>query len=87
MEARDGSAGFDYAGRFTQVGPLRRIGMVLDDGRPVMVEFVPHERSVTVREIFEAEDDNSPELQSQGWQAILDNFAGHAERLATGPSA
>jgi hypothetical protein len=32
-----------------------------------------------VRETFDAETANAPELQRQGWQAILDNFARHVE--------
>jgi hypothetical protein len=26
---------------------------------------------------FDAEDENPPDLQRQGWQAILDNFGRH----------
>jgi len=32
-----------------------------------------------VKETFDAETENSPELQRAGWQAILDNFARHVE--------
>lgn len=30
--------------------------------------------SVLVKVMFDAETENTPELQRQGWQAILDNF-------------
>jgi hypothetical protein len=32
-----------------------------------------------VKETFDAETENEPEVQRQGWQAILDSFARHAE--------
>jgi hypothetical protein len=44
-----------------------------------MVKFKPNGAGVRVRETFDAETQNAPELQSQGWQAILDNFARHVE--------
>jgi hypothetical protein len=34
---------------------------------------------VLVKETFDAETENTPELQRQGWQAILDNFGRHVE--------
>jgi hypothetical protein len=36
-------------------------------------------RLVRVREVFDAESSNPIELQRQGWQAILDNFARYVE--------
>ena len=79
MEARDGSVGFDFEGTFTHVVPLERIEYRMSDGREVTVEFIPQGDGVLVREIFDAESENSPEMQRDGWQAILDNFARHAE--------
>jgi uncharacterized protein YndB with AHSA1/START domain len=80
MEAKDGSAGFDFEGTYTRVEPQRRIEDVMSDGRAVSVEFTPQAKGVLVRETFDAETQNSPELQRQGWQAILDSFARHAEK-------
>jgi hypothetical protein len=34
---------------------------------------------VHVSETFDPESENTPELQRQGWQAILDNFKRHVE--------
>ena len=79
MEARDGSAGFDFAGTFTRVGPHALIAYEIADGRAVSVEFVPGPREVLVRETFEAESTHPVELQRQGWQAILDSFGRHVE--------
>jgi hypothetical protein len=47
----------------------------LGDGRNVAVQFSHAPDGVLVRETFEAESENEPDLQRQGWQAILDNFA------------
>ena len=82
MQARDGSAGFDFEGTYTRVEPQRLIEYVMSDGRKVRVEFIPTGRAVTVRETFDAEDTHTAEQQRQGWQAILDNFARHVEGRA-----
>ena len=39
MEAKDGSAGFDFEGVFTRVEPQKAIGYRMGDGREVEVEF------------------------------------------------
>ena len=77
MEAKDGSMGFDFSGTYTRIIAPSVLEYVLDDGRAVLVEFVERPGGVTVRETFEAESENSVELQRTGWQAILDNFARH----------
>ena len=79
MEAKDGSAGFDFGGTYTRVVPRTLIEYRMDDGREVKVEFLERPGAVLVRETFDAEGENDPEMQRQGWQAILDNFARHVE--------
>lgn len=79
MEAKDGSEGFDFEGTYTRVEPRKRIEYRMSDGRAVSVEFKEEPGRVLVRETFDAETENPPELQRQGWQAILDNFARHVE--------
>jgi uncharacterized protein YndB with AHSA1/START domain len=81
MEARDGSAGFDFEGTYTRVVPQRLIEYRMEDGREVRVEFSETDEGVQVRETFDAETENAPEVQRGGWQAILDNFARHVERV------
>ena len=81
MEAKDGSMAFDFGGDFTQVVPRQLIEYVMEDQRSVQVEFIANGETVTVRETFEAESENSGEQQRQGWQAILENFARHTEGL------
>lgn len=79
MEAKDGSEGFDFEGTYTRIVPRETIEYRMSDGREVRVEFIPHTDGVKVRETFDIEDENPPELQRQGWQAILDNFGRHVE--------
>ena len=79
MEAKDGSASFDFEGTYTRVVPNKTIEYRMADGREVKVEFIERGNSVVVKETFDAESENPHELQRQGWQAILDNFRHHVE--------
>ncbi|HLS86716.1 MAG TPA: SRPBCC family protein [Burkholderiales bacterium] len=79
MEAKDGSMGFDFEGTYTRIVPQRLIEYRLGDDRQVKVEFVELPGEVVVRETFDAEGTHSIEQQREGWQAILDRFARHAE--------
>jgi uncharacterized protein YndB with AHSA1/START domain len=79
MEAKDGSMGFDFEGTYTGVIAHQWIAYAMDDGREVLVEFLPEGDAVRVRETFDAEATNPIEMQRDGWQAILDRFARHVE--------
>lgn len=85
MEAKDGSMGFDFAGVYTTVVDKELLQYEMSDGRKVSIQFEPVGAGVKIVETFEAETQNSPEMQKQGWQSILDNFArytgnkGHGE--------
>jgi uncharacterized protein YndB with AHSA1/START domain len=79
MEAKDGSAGFDFEGTYTRVVPQQLIEYKMSDGRHVKVEFAERNGGVLVTETFDAETENPTELQRTGWQAILDNFGRHVE--------
>lgn len=78
MEAKDGSFGFDFAGTYTNVVPLRLLEYAFGD-RAAKVEFTETPDGVNVRVAFDAETTHSIEQQQGGWQAILDNFARHVE--------
>ncbi len=80
MEAKDGSTGFDFRGTYTEVIPQERIAYTMEDGRTVIAIFTPEEDGVHIVETFDPETENSPEMQRQGWQSILDNFKAYAER-------
>lgn len=77
-EAKDGSFGFDFAGTYARIMPHQSIEYSFGD-RTGLVEFLPGENGVTVRSSFDAESTHSVDMQRQGWQAILDNFARHVE--------
>jgi uncharacterized protein YndB with AHSA1/START domain len=78
MEAKDGSFGFDFAGEYTRVEPLRLIEYTFGD-RVGHVEFATGASGVVVTVTFDAESTHSEEQQRAGWQAILDNFARHVK--------
>lgn len=79
MEARDGSMGFDFSGRFDDIQPHRLVAYTIGDGRKVAVHFSEAGPQVLIREEFEAEIVNPVDLQRMGWQAILDNFKKYTE--------
>lgn len=79
MEAKDGSAGFDFGGSFTKVVPNKQLEYTMDDGRTVQISFEDQGGKTRIVETFDAETENSDEMQRQGWQGILDNFKAHVE--------
>ncbi|ESU19717.1 Activator of Hsp90 ATPase 1 family protein [Flavobacterium cauense R2A-7] len=79
MEARDGSFGFDFEGIYIAVKEHERIEYSIIDGRKVNIHFESDGSQTTVTETFEAENENSTELQQKGWQSILDNFKKYTE--------
>ena len=79
MEAKDGSIGFDFGGTYDEVVHHKRIAYTMSDGRKVEVDFQPNGSQTKVIETFDAETENSVELQRDGWQAILDNFKKYTE--------
>lgn len=82
MEAKDGSLGFDFAGMYTRIVDEQLIECSFGD-RVLLVEFVPDQDGVTVRETFDAESTHPIDQQRQGWQSILNNFAKHVEATAS----
>ncbi len=79
MEAKDGSFGFDFSGTFVAIKSYQALSYTLGDGRRVDIEFINTPDGVKVTESFDAEDENSAEMQRQGWLGILHNFRRHVE--------
>lgn len=79
MAAKDGSASFDFTGTYTVVQEQARIEYTIDDGRHVIVEFMPRDGGTEIIETFDPEQENTEEVQRGGWQAILDNFKKYVE--------
>ncbi len=80
MEAKDGSVGFDFAGVYTAVEQHKLIAYKMEDQREVAVAFIEKSPSETeIIETFDAETENTAEMQKQGWQSILNNFKSYVE--------
>ena len=76
MEAKDGSFGFDFEGIYDEVVDLKKITYRMPDGRQATTTFTGKGEKTEVTTIFDAETENSVELQQGGWQAILIVIAG-----------
>ncbi len=81
MAARDGSVSFDFEGQYTEVVDHQRIAYVLADDRRIEVLFEADGDAVHITETFDPENENPPEMQKEGWQAILDNYKKHTKTV------
>jgi len=81
MEAKDGSFAFDFEGTYDEVKTNELISYSIGDGRKAKIIFIAEDNETKVVETFEAENQNSIEMQRGGWQAILDNFKNYTETL------
>ena len=79
MEAKDGSYGFDFKVRYTNIINHEMIEYTLEDGRKVKIEFFPTKEGIKIEETFDPEEQNPLEMQEQGWQSILNNFVKYIE--------
>lgn len=77
MEARDGSFGFDFQGRFEEVDPPHALTLRLDDGRRARTTFAAEGEGTRVITIFDPDATHPADMQRDGWQAILDSYAAH----------
>ncbi len=74
MEAKDGSFGFDFEGTYTNIVEQQLLEYSFGDRfARVLFEQVGEVSKVTVE--FDTEDENSVDMQREGWQAILNNYA------------
>ncbi len=83
MAARDGSMSFEFKGIFNSIQEPFKLDYTLSDGRKVKVSLQPAEQGTHFIQSFEPEQENSAELQRQGWQAILNNFKDYVEKVKT----
>lgn len=79
MAAKDGSMSFEFCGVYTDLILHKHIAYTLEDERTVDLQFEEDEKGIKIIETFEAESENSLELQHDGWQAILDHFKRYVE--------
>ena len=59
---------------------VNSVDYTLGDNRTVAISFDDLGDKTHITETFEAETENSVELQRQGWQAILDSFRRYVEK-------
>ena len=79
MEAKDGSFGFDFEGVYDSVILNEQISYTMGDGRQATTIFTEQDGKTHLVTTFDAETENDPEFQKQGWQSILNNFVKYAE--------
>lgn len=80
FKSPDGANDFDFGGVYTNIIPDQLITSILDDGRHVKVLFEEKDNEAIVTIEFDAEQENSLELQEQGWGKILTHFKQFIER-------
>ncbi len=78
MEAKEESFGFDFEGIYDEI-ILKKKSYTMTDGRNVSTDFEKLGIETKVKTIFDAESENSIELQKEGWQAILNNYKKYVE--------
>lgn len=81
MEAKDGSMGFDFIGTYDAVEHGKLISYVMEDGRKCKTTFTANGNETEITTSFDAETQNSEELQRAGWQAILNSFKLYCEGI------
>lgn len=79
MEAKDGSFGFDFNTTYTAVDTHKHIAYKMEDGRECSIDFEAEGNATKMKIVFDAETQNSVELQKGGWQAILNSFKSYTE--------
>lgn len=80
MEAKDGSFGFDLEAQYTALTEKESFTYAMGD-REVTTQFKPLGKQTEVTTTFDAENQNSLEMQKNGWQMILNNFKAYTENL------
>lgn len=81
MAAKDGSFAFDFEGTYTSIEPHKVISYVMPDNRKVDTTFTADGDITHISSVFDAEMENSVEMQQQGWQMILNNFKKYTESI------
>lgn len=80
MEAKDKSFGFDFEAIYNEIVEGEKFTYTMEDGREVNASFEDLDGKIRVTINFDAEKENSEEMQRNGWQSILNNFKSYVER-------
>ena len=79
MAAKDESFSFNFWGNYDLIKTNEQIDITMGDGRKWTIQFSKIGNETKIVEVFEAEKENTIELQRNGWQAILLNFKNYTE--------
>lgn len=79
MQAKDGSEGFDYCGKYDKVKTNELIELTTSDGRKTITTFTPNGNGTIVTESFEAETQTPINIQRDFCQKVLNNFKKYTE--------
>ncbi|HVZ12705.1 MAG TPA: SRPBCC domain-containing protein [Patescibacteria group bacterium] len=71
--------GFNFGGVYTNVKPHELIEYDMDENRHVKTVFEDTPQGVKITQTFDPENENTREMQQQGWQSILNNFKKYTE--------
>lgn len=80
MEAKDGSDGFDFGGKYDKVITNELIEYTLDDRRKTAVEFIANGNSTILIETFDPEAKTPVDIQKNFCQSVLNNFKRYVEK-------
>ncbi len=79
MESVDKKFGFDFVVTYDSIIEYEAIKYTMEDSRTVAVTFENRNNTTYVKTVFDAEGENTEEMQKNGWQAILNNFKKYVE--------
>ena len=79
METKDGSMGFDHAGKYDQVIVNERIEYTGNDGRKSVIIFRPDGNETKLTESFEPDPNIPLNDQRDFCKGVIDNFKRYAE--------
>ncbi|HUZ61986.1 MAG TPA: SRPBCC domain-containing protein [Hanamia sp.] len=80
MEAKDGSDGFDFGGKYDKVITNELIEYTLDDRRKTLIEFIAKDGSTILIETFDPEAKTPADIQRDFCQSVLNNFKRYVEK-------
>jgi len=81
MALKNGSAGFDYKGRYDEVTRYEKIAITLDDGRTTFITFNGSD-PVLITESFDPDHNEPADMQRDFCQAVLNNFKRYTESIS-----
>jgi uncharacterized protein YndB with AHSA1/START domain len=80
MATKDGSASFDYKGRYTNIITNTLLEYTIEPNREVSILFENKWDHIAITETFETDTAHSAEFQQARRQSILNNFKRYAEQ-------